>query len=111
MKQYPSHTHKFKAVRDTMEDYDMTMDDAGASILWLFFTGLILRLWTLGVLVLLKYSQGNSCVGRIVHLISKGLNRIGMPSVFAPKSGDTAEVVLQRKPSQRFKAEPAWNGP
>merc|ERR1711935_602821 len=69
IEKYPSHTHESPEVQSVMASYDMTMSDGGSGILWLFILGLVLRLWTLCVLLLLKYSEGNSCIGRIIHLI------------------------------------------
>jgi len=111
---YPSHTHNFPEVQDTMDDFDMTLDDADIAIFWLFFSGMLMRLWALSVLLLLKYSEGDSCVGRIIHLISKGLDKMGMSALIAPKKGDTTRVVFERKPSLKLstssKAEPALLG-
>jgi len=107
MEQYPPHTHNFPAVQTVMTNYDMKMSDGASGVLWLFILGIVLRLWALTVLLLLKYSEGNSCIGRIIHLISKGLHKIGVSALIAPKAGDTVDSkpVIHRKPSQLMKQE------
>merc|ERR1712100_786266 len=71
-------------------------------LLWLFLMGCVFRLWVLVVLLLLKHSEGNSCIGRLVHLTSKWLNKLGFEALLRPKHGDAADsvVVLERKPSK-----------
>merc|ERR1712048_166009 len=100
MQEYPAHTLKFPAVVQTLEAYEIDVtnhNDAG--IYWLIFWGLFFRLWSLIVLSLLKYSEGQNCAGRVFNLISKFGSKIGF-RLHGPKLKDTVdtEVVCPRKP-------------
>jgi len=102
MRQYPEHTLDFKAVEEVFSNYETTIDEAAPlGFFSLLVMGIVFRLWTLGVLLLLKYSEGNSCVGRMVHLASKWLQQLGFDAIFRPKEGDAVDSVMfiERRPS------------
>jgi len=102
MKQYPEHTLEFKAVKKVFDDYETNLDEAApVGLLWLIVMGTVFRLWTLAVLLLLKYSEGNTCVGRIVHLASKWMQQLGFDAILRPKDGDAVDSVffIERRPS------------
>merc|ERR1712003_604746 len=64
--------------------------------------GVVFRLWVLVVLLLLKYSEGNTCVGRVVHLASKWCHKVGFGAILRPKTGDAIDSVSlrERRPAQ-----------
>merc|ERR1719265_283698 len=102
MQQFPEHTLDFEAVQNVLNSYEISVSDGSDGFLWLFLMGCVFRLWVFVVLLLLKHSEGNSCIGRLVHLTSKWLNKLGFEALLRPKHGDAADsvVVLERKPSK-----------
>merc|ERR1712187_162047 len=101
MEQYPAHTLKFPAVVQTYEAYEINgTNHNNAGIYWLIFWGLFFRLWSLMVLSLLKYSEGQNCAGRLFNLVSKFASKIGF-RLHGPKLKDTVEtaIVCSRQPS------------
>merc|ERR1712178_108111 len=103
MEEYPAHTLKFPAVVQTFEAYeiDVTTHNS-AGIYWLIFWGLFFRLWSLMVLSLLKYSEGQTCAGRVFNLISKHASKIGL-RLHGPKLKDAVDTVLvcSRQPASQ----------
>jgi len=102
MKQYPEHTLGFPAVQKVMNDYETDVSDGSVGFFYVALMGCVFRLWTLAVLLLLKYSEGNTCIGRIVHLVSKTMQTFGFHAILRPKEGDAIDSVMfvQRRPSQ-----------
>merc|ERR550537_2080990 len=66
----------------------------------MFVMGCVFRLWTLSVLLLLKHSEGDTCIGRIINLSSKWMHKLGYDAILRPKAGDAVDSVLciMRKP-------------
>merc|ERR1712187_8039 len=111
MQEYPAHTFDFPAVVQTFAAYEIDVtSNSNAGIYWLIFWGLFFRLWSLVVLSLLKYSEGQNCAGRVFNLISKHASKIGF-RLHGPKLKDTVdtEVVCSRQPSSQS-AQSAING-
>merc|ERR1719498_1150720 len=75
MKEYPKHVLEFKEVKDELHSMRVTMDDEGWGWVCLLILGLFWRLWTLSILVLLKYSEGGSCLTMIKFVIGKQLTK------------------------------------
>jgi len=101
MQRYPSHTLKFPAVVQTLNAYEIDgVDGNGQGIYWLIFWGLFFRVWSLVVLSLLKYSEGQNCAGRMFNLVSKQCSKMGF-RMHGPKPKDTiaTEPVYSRQPS------------
>merc|ERR1711953_1584088 len=113
MQEYPTHTLKFPAVVQTLEAYEIDVtshNDAG--IYWLIFWGLFFRLWSLIVLSLLKYSEGQNCAGRVFNLISKHASKIGF-RLHGPKFKDTIDTTIAcpRHPSSQSARHEVQVGP
>lgn len=108
MRQYPEHTLQFPAVVKTFQDYDTSLDDVWVGIVWLLFWGMFFRVWTLAVLALLKYAEGNNCIGRIVNLVAKHMEKLGL-KVNGPKPLDASDTVetLSRQPSRAVQVRAA----
>jgi len=100
MEQYPAHILKFPAVVQTFEAYEIDVTSHNnAGIYWLLFWGLFFRLWSLIVLSLLKYSEGQNCAGRVLNLLSKYASKIGF-RLHGPKLEDAVDtaIVYPRSP-------------
>merc|ERR1712048_400147 len=100
MEEYPAHILKFPAVVQTYEAYEIDVTSHNnAGIYWLIFWGLFFRLWSLIVLSLLKYSEGQNCAGRVFNLLSKLGSKIGF-RLHGPKFKDTVDtaIVCSRQP-------------
>merc|ERR1712048_256225 len=103
MQQYPAHTMQLSAVVQTLQAYEIDgVDDQHAGVYWLIFWGILFRLWSLLVLSLLKYSEGETCAGRMFHLVSKQVLKMGI-RLHGPKPKDTVatEPAYSRQPSCR----------
>jgi len=113
MHQYPAHTMKLPAVVKTFQDYEIDgVDDQHAGVSWLIFWGLFFRLWSLLVLSLLKYSEGETCAGRMFHFVSKQVLKMGI-RLHGPKPKDTiaTEPVYSRQPSSQSARREEQAGP
>lgn len=101
LRRYPEHTRDFKDVQNILDNYVFDFGDEGKAVLALFLMGCVMRVWTLMNLSLLKYSEGNSCLGRLRALISKWLDHAGFGSINKPKEDDIVEhgQVYERRPS------------
>merc|ERR1711933_255854 len=89
MEEYPAHTLKFPAVVQTFEAYEIDAPNHNnAGIYWLFF-----RLWSLIVLSLLKYSEGQNCAGRVFNLLSKYASKLGF-RLHGPKVKDAVDTAI-----------------
>jgi len=114
MQRYPAHTLKFPAVVQTLNAYeiDAVDDHDGQGIYWLIFWGLFFRAWSLVVLSLLKYSEGQNCAGRMFNFVSKQCSKMGV-RVHGPKPKDTiaTEPVYSRQPSSQSARRDVQAGP
>jgi len=102
LSEFPEHTLEFPAVQKVLNNYEISISDGPQGFFWLALMGFVFRFWTLAVLLLLKYSEGNTCVGRITHLASKWLNSLGYHAILRPKVGDAVDSVscVSRRPSK-----------
>jgi len=103
MQQYPAHTMQLPSVVQTLQAYEIDGgDDQHAGVYWLIFWGLSFRMWSLLVLSLLKYSEGETCAGRMFHLVSKQVLKMGI-RLHGPKPKDTVatEPAYSRQPSSQ----------
>merc|ERR1719393_394763 len=102
LSEFPEHTLEFPAVQKVLNNYEISISDGPQGFFWLALMGFVFRFWTLAVLLLLKYSEGNTCVGRITHLVSKWLNSLGYHAILRPKVGDAIDSVscVSRRPSK-----------
>jgi len=101
MQQYPAHTLKLPVVAQTFRAYEIDgVNDQYTGVYWLILWGLLFRLWSLLVLSLLKYSEGQTCAGRMFHFVSKQVLKMGI-RLHGPKRKDTiaTEPVCSRQPS------------
>eukprot|EP00929_Paragymnodinium_shiwhaense_P078958 TRINITY_DN4098_c0_g1_i1.p1 TRINITY_DN4098_c0_g1~~TRINITY_DN4098_c0_g1_i1.p1 ORF type:complete len:852 (-),score=160.01 TRINITY_DN4098_c0_g1_i1:615-3170(-) len=105
MQEFPAHTLDFPEVQRTFERFEIELEDDTVGIRSMFLMGCALRLWVLAVLLTLRYAEGNTCLARVVNLISKGLHRLGFDALLAPKKGDACDsvTVSQRIPSSSWK--------
>jgi len=106
IREFPAHTREFPAVQKELTSMKASVDDAGTGLMMLWILGALLRLWALIVLALLKYSEGNTCLGRIFFLVVKQAEKLGI-SIEPTKKDDTAATVpvLERKPSLKLNTE------
>merc|ERR1711966_543024 len=81
MKEFPEHTIEFSAVQKVLNNYETSITDGPVGFLWMFVMGCVFRLWTLSVLLLLKHSEGDTCIGRIMTLSSKWLHKLGYDAI------------------------------
>merc|ERR1712157_610530 len=103
MQQYPAHTLNLPAVAQTFRDYEIDgLGDKYTGVYWLIFWGLVFRLWSLFLLSLLKYSEGQTCAGRMFHFVSKQVLKMGV-RLHGPKPKDTiaTEPAYSRHPSSQ----------
>jgi ABC-type multidrug transport system ATPase subunit len=114
IKEYPSHVLAFREVKKEFADLRTDIHSEGEGTFLLFLLGLIWRLYTLMMLLLLKYSEGGNTLTMLKYVISKYLSAAGLESLILgclPKKDDCTgqhlhgTPMMNRKPSQMFKVD------
>lgn len=104
IKEYPDHVRNFDVIKNQLENIDADFDDLGWGLLWLGVLGLALRLWALLQLALIKYSEGNTTLGKLYFLCVKQLGKLGLSELMTTgvKKSDTTAFApgYARQPSK-----------